>query len=153
MAKAGAGGGASMRVTLPVAAAAKGGMNKSLLMVDDNRTLSLAVRHYFEARQFDVITVSTLAEAHAAFLSRRPDVVIVDYLLPDGNALHLLAAFRAIDPSCPVIVLTGYSSVDLAARAIREGANQFLNKPVALAALAKAIERALADFSPGRARG
>ncbi len=120
-------------------------MKKSLLVVDDDRTITLALKDYFEAKGFDVVTVPSLAEAQIAFRSRRPDVAVVDYMLPDGDALQLLERFKAVDPNCPVIVLTGHASVDLAVRAIQEGASQFLTKPVKLPALEAVIERALAD--------
>src|SRR5882672_7114484 len=85
-------------------------VKKSLLVVDDDPTICNAVKDYFEAKQFDVATVSTLAEAQIAFRSRRPDVAVVDYMLPDGDALQLLERFKAVDPNCPVIVLTGHAS-------------------------------------------
>jgi DNA-binding NtrC family response regulator len=71
-------------------------------------------------------------------------------MLPDGDALQLLERFKAVDPNCPVIVLTGHASVDLAVRAIQEGASQFLTKPVRLSALETVIERALENDSMRR---
>jgi DNA-binding NtrC family response regulator len=125
-------------------------LKKSLLVVDDDRTICFAVQTYFTDKGFDVVTVPTLAEAQIAFRSRRPDVAVVDYALPDGDALQLLERFKAVDPNCPVIVLTGNASVDLAVRAIQEGASHFLTKPVKLAALETVVERALADDSMRR---
>jgi DNA-binding NtrC family response regulator len=122
-------------------------MKKSLLVVDDDRTITFAIRDYFETRGFDVATVTTVAEAQIAFRSRRPDVAVVDFALPDGDALQLLERFRSVDANCPVIVLTGNASVDLAVRAIQEGASHFLTKPVKLAALETVIGRALEDDS------
>ena len=125
-------------------------MKKSLLVVDDDKVICFAIRDYFETKGFDVVTVPTLAEAQIAFRSRRPDVAVVDYALPDGDALQLLERFKAVDPNVPVIVLTGNASIDLAVRAIQEGASQFLTKPVKLAALETVVERALADDSMRR---
>ncbi len=56
----------------------------------------------------------------------------MDYSLPDGNALELLPRLKEADPSVPVLILTAHGSVDLAVRAIKEGAEQFLTKPVQL---------------------
>jgi DNA-binding NtrC family response regulator len=122
-------------------------VKKHLLVVDDDRTICLAIRHFFEAEGFDVATVPTMAEAQIAFRSRRPDVAGVDFGLPDGDALQLLERFRSVDANCPVIVLTGNASVDLAVRAIQEGASHFLTKPVKLDALATVVNRALEDDS------
>jgi len=125
-------------------------VKKSVLVVDDDKAICFAVKDYFEGKGYDVTTVPTLAEAQIAFRSRRPDVAIVDYELPDGDALQLLERFRAIDANCPVIVLTAHASVELAVRAIQEGANQFLTKPLKLAALEMMIERALEHDSMKR---
>jgi DNA-binding NtrC family response regulator len=120
-------------------------MKKNILVVDDDSTIRLSVKTFFEVKGYETVTAGSLAEAQIAFRSRRPDAAIIDYLLPDGDALQLLERFRAIDPHCPVIVLTGHASVDLAVRAIQEGASHFLTKPVKLDALNAVVERALAD--------
>ncbi|HEX2833193.1 MAG TPA: sigma-54 dependent transcriptional regulator [Thermoanaerobaculia bacterium] len=120
-------------------------MKKNILVVDDDTTIRLAIKSYFEFKGFEVSVAGSLADGQIAFRSRRPDAAIIDYMLPDGDALQLLERFRAIDPNCPVIVLTGHASVDLAVRAIQEGASQFLTKPVKLDALEAVVERALAD--------
>ena len=120
-------------------------MKPSLLAVDDDRTICFAIRDYFEQKGFEVATANTVAEGQVTFRSRRPDVAVIDYELPDGDALQLLERIRAIDASCPVIVLTGHASIDLAVRAIQEGAAHFLTKPLKLAALATVIDRALEE--------
>jgi DNA-binding NtrC family response regulator len=120
-------------------------MKKSILVVDDDDAIRLVIEAFFETKGFEVVLAASLAEAQVAFRSRRPDAAVIDYMLPDGDALQLLERFRAIDPHCPVIVLTGHASVDLAVRAIQEGASHFLTKPVKLEALETVVERALAD--------
>jgi len=73
----------------------------------------------------------------------RPDAAVIDYLLPDGTALDLLPRMKAIDPGVSLIILTGHGSIDLAVRAIKEGAEQFLTKPVDLSTLLVILERSL----------
>jgi DNA-binding NtrC family response regulator len=68
---------------------------------------------------------------------------VLDFRLPDGDALELIPRLRAADPDVPLIVLTGHGSIDLAVRTIKEGAEHFLTKPPELAALATLIERTL----------
>ena len=64
-------------------------------------------------------------------------------MLPDGTALDFLPRIREIDPSMPVLVLTGHATIDLAVRAIKEGADQFLAKPVELPTLLVMLRRLL----------
>ncbi len=114
-----------------------------ILLVDDEPTIRFGIRGFLEARDFEVDEAESLETGMAAFQRSRPDAVVLDYRLPDGNALDLIRELRAVDPQVPVIVLTGHGSIDLAVRAIKEGAENFLTKPVELAALQVVLERAL----------
>jgi DNA-binding NtrC family response regulator len=122
----------------------------ALLVVDDDPVICFAVTDYFEQKGYDVVTANSVAEGQVTFRSRRPDVAVIDYDLPDGDALQLLERFRAVDASCPVIVLTGHGSIDLAVRAVQEGAAHFLTKPLQLASLATVIERSLDESARQR---
>jgi DNA-binding NtrC family response regulator len=120
-------------------------MNKTILIVDDDVTIRGAVSAFLEAKGYETAGASDVAEAQIVFRSKRPDVAVIDFILPDGDAIDLLERFRAIDESCPVIVLTGHGSIELAVRAIQEGASHFLTKPVDIPALQTVIERSLQD--------
>jgi DNA-binding NtrC family response regulator len=112
-----------------------------LLVVDDEATVRLAIAQYFEDRGYEVAEAASLAEARRQ-LRDRPDGVVLDYRLPDGDALTLLGEIRAQDPDTAVIVLTGFGSIDLAVKAIKMGAENFLTKPVELSALEVVLARA-----------
>ena len=71
------------------------------------------------------------------------DAAIVDFTLPDGDGLEVLRTLKAQDASLPVVLLTAHGTIDLAVKAIKEGAEQFLTKPVELPALLVVLERAL----------
>lgn len=116
-----------------------------ILLVEDDAAVGEVVRLCLEASGYDVDVVGTCRAAEEAFRSSRPDAVLVDYRLPDGTALDILPGFRVGDPTVPVIVLTGHGSIDLAVRAVKEGAEHFLTKPVELPVLLVILERALAD--------
>jgi DNA-binding NtrC family response regulator len=87
--------------------------------------------------------VDSLRAAIESFQAARPDAAVLDYALPDGTALDLLPRLRALDPTVPLVVLTGHGSIDLAVQAVKEGAEHFFTKPVELATLAVVIERLL----------
>ncbi|HYN22282.1 MAG TPA: sigma-54 dependent transcriptional regulator [Thermoanaerobaculia bacterium] len=114
-----------------------------ILLVDDEPILRFGIRDFLESKGFQVEEAATLAAARMCFQRERPDGVVLDYALPDGNALELLEELRAMDSHVPVILLTGHGSIDLAVRAIKEGAENFLTKPVELPVLQVVLERAL----------
>ncbi|HEX9894276.1 MAG TPA: sigma-54 dependent transcriptional regulator [Gemmatimonadales bacterium] len=114
-----------------------------VLLVDDEPSIRFAVRDFLETHGFEVIEAETCESGQKGFHETAPDIAILDYSLPDGTALDLLPRLRAEDPSVPIIVLTGHGSIDLAVRAIKEGAEQFLTKPVELPALLLVVSRAL----------
>ncbi len=116
-----------------------------LLLVDDEPGVRFGVRAYFTARGLLVDEASSVAEAQERFRQARPDVVVLDYRLPDGTALELLPRLRELDPAVPVIVLTGHGSIDLAVRAVKEGAEQFLTKPVELPVLEVLLRRLIEE--------
>jgi DNA-binding NtrC family response regulator len=114
-----------------------------ILVVEDEPVVRFGICDFLESRGFSVREAVSLEQARASFQRERPDAIVVDYALPDGNALDLLAEIHGIDPRLPVVVLTGHGTIDLAVRAIKEGAENFLTKPVELPALVVVLERAL----------
>jgi DNA-binding NtrC family response regulator len=116
---------------------------KRILVVDDQSSVRFGLRDFLEAHAYEVHEAESCQEAMEAFLAMRPDAAIIDYKLPDGDALSLLPRMREIDPGVPLIVLTGHGSIDLAVQAIKEGAEQFLTKPVELPALQVILRRLL----------
>jgi len=114
-----------------------------ILLIDDEDGIRFAVKDFLENAGYEVEEASRCSAAIEAFQRIRPDAVFADYLLPDGNALELLARLKEIDPEVPVTILTGHGSIDLAVRAIKEGAEQFLTKPIELPALLLILRRLL----------
>lgn len=116
---------------------------RRVLLVDDDTPIREVVRRGLESRGYVVDDVTTSAAAEQAARHAPPDIAILDYELPDGNALTLLPQLRAADPALPVIILTGHGSIDLAVRALQEGADHFLTKPVDPSTLRVVVERLL----------
>jgi DNA-binding NtrC family response regulator len=116
---------------------------RRILIVDDESAVRFGVRDFLETHGYDVDEAATCASGERTFRAARPDAVVLDYALPDGNALALMPRLRAIDPSIPIVILTAHGSIELAVRAVKEGAEQFLTKPVELAALLVILRRVL----------
>jgi len=113
-----------------------------VLLIDDESVPRFAVRRFLTSKGFDVEEADDCASAKVKFRAFGPDIAILDFRLPDGNALDLLPDFRSISDS-PIIVLTAYASIDNAVEAVKLGAEQFFTKPVELDALLMVINRVL----------
>ena len=114
-----------------------------VLLVDDDPVIRFGIRNFLESQGMQVIEAESVRKAQEKFCGASPDAAIVDFSLPDGDGLELLEHFKSVNPDLPVIVLTGQGSIELAVRAIKKGAEQFLTKPVELPALHTLLLRAL----------
>ncbi|HVP50343.1 MAG TPA: sigma-54 dependent transcriptional regulator [Candidatus Bathyarchaeia archaeon] len=114
-----------------------------VLLVDDDSVIRFSIRHYLEMRGLQVTEAESVQTAREKFASATPDAAIIDFSLPDGDGLELLEHLKNADPDVPVIVLTGQGTIEAAVRAIKEGAEQFLTKPVELPALHTLLLRAV----------
>ena len=113
----------------------------SVLIVDDERPLTDAFAAFFERHGNHRVTCAyTGEEAIAAYEATRPDLVLLDLRLPDMTGFDVYARIREHSPV--VIMITGHGDVPLAVQALQSGAENFLTKPVELAHLAVAAERA-----------
>jgi len=115
----------------------------SLLLVDDDRHVLSSMADWLREQGYKVDTAGTFAEGVAALDRKAFDVVLADIRLGDGDGFDLLAYARRVRPDASVILLTGYGSVEAAVEAIRQGAFDFLTKPLIDQELEVAIERAL----------
>ena len=114
-----------------------------VLVVDDESGVRFGIRDFLEQHGYEIEEAESCQDAQHIFRTSRPDIVIADYMLPDGTALDLLPRLKEIDSSIPLLVLTAHGSIDLAVRAIKEGAEQFLTKPLELPTLQVILQRLL----------
>ena len=113
----------------------------SVLIVDDEPSITQTLGAFFERSGGHAVTAAhTGAQGLALFESTRPDLVLLDVRLPDMSGFDVLDRIRAND--AVVIMVTGFGDVPLAVRAMQQGAENFLTKPVELAHLGAAAERA-----------
>src|SRR5262245_62323598 len=115
----------------------------TILIVEDEDAIRFAIRDFLELKGYGVLEAATGQAAQEALQQQNVSAAIIDYSLPDGNALAFLPRLKALEPSMPVVILTGHGTIDLAVRAIKEGAEHFLTKPLELPALLVVLEREL----------
>jgi DNA-binding NtrC family response regulator len=114
-----------------------------ILLVEDKESLRRVLRLTLETAGY---TVTEAADARAAALeiARAPHrLVLTDLRMPYGSGLDVLHAARAADPEVPVVVMTAYGSIDEAVQAMKDGAHDFLQKPVDSNHLLLLVERSL----------
>jgi DNA-binding NtrC family response regulator len=105
-------------------------MADTVLFVEDDATIRFAVSRHLERNGFRVVQAESCSQARERFRECLPQAVLTDFRLPDGEALDLIADFRRDQPFVPIVVLTGYGSIELAVLAVKNGAHNFLTKPV-----------------------
>src|SRR5438093_1441581 len=103
------------------------------------------LRHALEAQGHTVVEARDQPEAMQALHSACPAVVLSDLRLPDGDGFGVLKAAKEVDPELPVIVMTAFGSIQDAVSAMKEGALDFLAKPVDPDHLLLLVHRALAQ--------
>src|SRR6476620_7479706 len=115
----------------------------TLLVVDDEPAIQHAFQRAFRSGDTHLLSAATAAEGLALIKETQPDVVVLDIHLPDASGLDTFHRVRAIDARIPVILVTGHGTTDLAIEAMKEGAFDYLLKPVELPALRELIDRAV----------
>jgi DNA-binding NtrC family response regulator len=117
--------------------------NPRILLIEDDPSVRHGIAAFFRANELDVDEADACAQAMDLFRAGQHDVVVADYSLPDGTSLDILAQVKRMSEDTPFIILTAHGSIDLAVRAIKEGAEQFLTKPVESKALLLLVRRVL----------
>jgi two-component system, NtrC family, response regulator HydG len=113
---------------------------KTLLVIDDDAVFNGLLRRQIESMGFAAVGAGSWAEAQQRLAEIEPDAIILDFKLPDSNAQKILAEIRN---QYPVIILTGFGSIPNAVSAMRQGAADFLTKPVSVDELEMTVRHVL----------
>ncbi len=117
-------------------------MNASILVVDDDETALSFLCPILQDNGYDVRAATTLEAAHRHINRGEADIIVLDVQLPDGYGPSLLERLSRDGAHIPVIVVTGYGDIDMAVEAMKLGAQDFIQKPVDIARLRQAVDRA-----------
>src|SRR3989449_3638561 len=114
-----------------------------LLVVDDDNNLVELVRVKLQSAGYEVATASKAEDAIEAAKREVFDLCILDLRLADRSGISLMRELHSINPDMPVIIITGYGSVESAVDTMQEGAYNYLTKPFNTQELLLQIKRAL----------
>lgn len=117
-------------------------MTETILIVDDDASFRRVVEYTLQEEGYETSSFGDPAEALQAFLDSDFAVVLTDMRMPKLSGLDVLTRMRAVAPEVPIVVVTGHPEVDNAVEAMREGAFDYLQKPVNRDELKLVVERA-----------
>lgn len=121
-----------------------------LLIVDDEEKLVTILKGFLTGRGFEVWTAKSGDEALQLVEQHKPQVMLLDLNLEGSpvSGLEVLAKTKALLPGAVVLVVSGYSDEDKKAAALKHGADDYLEKPLLLPDVLKAIQNALTKATP-----
>ncbi len=117
----------------------------TILVVDDEENLRRTLAIILQRAGYEVITAGTIEGARQCVLSSPFKLVFLDLKLPDGSGLTFLPELRKQFPDMPVLILTAHDKLDAAIEAVRNGARDYLLKPVDPPVIIKRVEEILAE--------
>jgi two-component system, NtrC family, response regulator HydG len=114
-----------------------------ILIVDDEKDLCLVLNRFLSKHGFQVIEANKGKKALELLSEDAPDLILCDFKLDDMDGTSVLKAIKEINPSIPVIIITGYSNIKTAVEVMRLGAVDYVTKPLIPDEILMTIRRAL----------
>ena len=114
----------------------------TVLVVDDEPGNVTSLRKIFERENMRVLTAEGAKEALELARKHRIEVVLTDLMMPGSNGVELMRALKEISPDTEVVLMTAYGTVETAVQAMREGAYDFVEKPLKRMSIVKSVEKA-----------
>lgn len=122
------------------------GDNQRLVMVaDDNRYVNDIMTEMLKEAGYEVLPVFDGQSALSLFDDRRPDLVLLDYRMPEMDGIDVLREIKRMDANAPVIFITGEGSEDVAVQAMKAGADDYISKPISFPDMLQTVNKLLRD--------
>ena len=127
-------------------------MSHRVLLVEDELSLASIVRDALETQDFEVTIASDGAEGLHRYFDVRPDILVVDVMMPKMSGFEMVKSIRQSDRETPILFLTAKTTVDDVVTGFNLGANDYLKKPFAIPELVVRM-KALLGRKTGQAKG
>lgn len=116
---------------------------KKILIVDDDLVARESLEEFLQLSHFTVLAVGSAPEALEILMKSEFDLVLTDLVMPDMDGISMTKAIRNLRKDIPVLVMTGFASIEYAVEAIKAGATDFITKPLKLDHVVFIINRVL----------
>jgi len=113
-----------------------------ILLIDDEPAQILSIQSFLKRRDYQVVSANSGTEGLALFKKGNINLVFTDFRMPDMNGLQVVQEIAKINPEIPVVVLTAYSDSEDAVQVMKEGAFDYLSKPIDLDELELLVQKA-----------
>jgi len=117
-------------------------MTATILLVDDEKNARKNIGSYLETEGYEVLLAANLKTARKHLSAQEADIVLLDVQLPDGYGPDLLAETAQLPNRPPIIMITAHGKIDMAVEAMKNGAHDFIQKPIKFERLEQSIKRA-----------
>ncbi|MCJ7701177.1 MAG: sigma-54 dependent transcriptional regulator [Anaerolineales bacterium] len=117
-------------------------MTATVLVVDDEENARKNIGTFLKKRGYEVVCAPNLGEARTIIKQSGADIILLDVQLPDGYGPELLEETSRLTIQPPVILITAFGEIDMAVDAMKNGAHDFLQKPIEFSRLEQSILRA-----------
>lgn len=114
----------------------------SILLVDDEASQREPIKGFLENQGYIVFSAASYQESVNLFKNNNVDLVLTDYKLKDKSGLEVLSEVKSLNPMVPVIVMTAYGTIESAVNLMKQGAFDYIQKPIDLDELLISIEKA-----------
>src|SRR5580692_12698142 len=114
-----------------------------VLYAEDEIFLGKIVKETLDSRGFEVIMVTNGAAVFPAYRTERPDICVLDIMMPDRNGFEVAEDIRAVDEDIPIIFLTAKTQTEDLVKGFHTGANDYIRKPFSMEELIVRIENSL----------
>ncbi|RLJ71552.1 two-component system NtrC family response regulator [Hydrogenivirga caldilitoris] len=127
-------------------------MSVKVLIVDDEEGIRDSLSEILKEEGYRVSSASTLSEAKQRITEEFFHVVVLDVWMPDGDGIDFIEVLKELSPDTVVVVITGHGNVEMAVRAIRNGAYDFIEKPFSMDRFLITVKHASSEALSRRVR-
>ena len=114
---------------------------KKLLFVDDEEEILTLMGEFFGARGYQIAIARDGFEALSSVKKKDLGAVFLDLKMPDMDGMETLRLIKEVAPDVPIVIVSGYATEDMARKLLKDGAFDFVEKPVSLSRLGEIVEQ------------